>query len=263
MIIYLDLIFFINFAYDFLLLLTVAMTLKRKVKFIRIIIASLIGAISIFLLFLNINETLVFVLKILVSIIMCLISYKYISIKYTLYNIGYLYMLSIILAGFLYLLNNELSYYHVGIVFVNKNISINYIVLLIISPIILFLFYKSNKKLKNTYSDYYKIKIVFDNIEINCISFYDNGNNLIDPITKKAVIIINSNLLKKIYNIRDPVYVPFKTIDGTSLLKCYKPSYIIINNHKVYNYLIGEAKIKLKDGIDCILNKKLMEDNYV
>ena len=61
MIIYLDLIFFINFAYDFLLLLTVAMTLKRKVKIIRIIIASLIGAFSIFLLFLNINEIIAFI----------------------------------------------------------------------------------------------------------------------------------------------------------------------------------------------------------
>ena len=263
MIIYLDLIFFINFAYDFLLLLPVAMTLKRKVKIIRIIIASLIGAFSIFLLFLNINEIIAFIFKILISIIMCFISFKYISIKYTLYNIFYLYMSSFILGGFLYFLNNELSYYHVGIVFVNKNISVNYIALLIIGPIILYFYYKSNKKLKNTYSDYYKIKIVFDNIEISCISFYDNGNNLVDPITKKGVIIINSNLLKKIYNIRNPVYVPFKTIEGTSLLKCFKPSYIILNNHKIYNYLIGESKIKLKDGIDCILNKKLKEDNYV
>ena len=133
---------------------------------------------------------------------MCFISFKYISIKYTLYNIFYLYMSSFILGGFLYFLNNELSYYHVGIVFVNKNISVNYIALLIIGPIILYFYYKSNKKLKNTYSDYYKIKIVFDNIEYNLVSFYDNGNNLKDPISRKSIIIVGNSRLEKIYNIR-------------------------------------------------------------
>ena len=252
MTVYIHLVCIINFIYDFLILLTVSFTLKRNRKIYYYILSSLIGVLSIFLLFLKINNIILFLLKILISVIMVIVAFGYKSIKYTISNIIYFYMTSIVLAGFLYLIKGNSS-----------NFNLDYIVLLIIGPIILFIYYKSNKKLKNTYSDYYKIKIVFDNIEISCISFYDNGNSLVDPITKKGVIIINSNLLKKIYNIRNPVYVPFKTIEGTSLLKCFKPSYIILNNHKIYNYLIGESKIKLKDGIDCILNKKLKEDNYV
>lgn len=42
-----------------------------------------------------------------------------------------------------------------------------------------------------------------------------------------------------------------------------KPSYIILNDKKIYNYLIGESSIKFSDGVECLLNKSLKEDGYV
>lgn len=252
MTVYIDLVCIINFIYDFLILLTVSFTLKRNRKIYYYILSSLIGVLSIFLLFLKINNIILFLLKILISIIMVIVAFGYKSIKHTISNIIYFYMTSIILAGFLYLIKGNSS-----------NFNLNYIVLLIIGPIILFIYYKSNKKLKNTYSDYYKIKIVFDNIEYNLVSFYDNGNNLKDPISRKSIIIVGNNRLEKIYNIRSPVYVPVITVKGTHLMKCFKPSYIILNDKKIYNYLIGESSIKFSDGVECLLNKRLKEDGYV
>lgn len=252
MTVYIDLVCIINFIYDFLILLTVSFTLKRNRKIYYYILSSLIGVLSIFLLFLKINNIVLFLLKILISVIMVIVAFGYKSIKYTISNIIYFYMTSIILAGFLYLIKGN-----------NFNFNLNYIVLLIIGPIILFIYYKSNKKLKNTYSDYYKIKIVFDNIEYNLVSFYDNGNILKDPVSRKSIIIVGNNRLEKIYNIRSPVYVPVITVKGTHLMKCFKPSYIILNDKKIYNYLIGESSIKFSDGVECLLNKSLKEDGYV
>lgn len=252
MTVYIDLVCIINFIYDFLILLTVSFTLKRNRKIYYYILSSLIGVLSIFLLFLKINNIILFLLKILISIIMVIVAFGYKSIKYTISNIIYFYMTSIILAGFLYLIKGNSS-----------NFNLNYIVLLIMGPIILFIYYKSNKKLKNTYSDYYKIKIVFDNIEFNLVSFYDNGNNLKDPISRKSIIIVGNSRLEKIYNIRSPVYVPVITVKGTHLMKCFKPSYIILNDKKIYNYLIGESSINFSDGVECLLNKSLKEDGYV
>lgn len=252
MIVYIDLVCIINFIYDFLILLTVSFTLKRNRKIYNYILSSLIGVLSIFLLFLKINNIVLFLLKILISVIMVIVAFGYKSIKYTISNIIYFYMTSIILAGFLYLIKGNSS-----------NFNFNYIILLIIGPIILFVYYKCNKKLKNTYSDYYKIKIVFDNIEYNLVSFYDNGNNLKDPISRKSIIIVGNSRLEKIYNIRSPVYVPVITVKGTHLMKCFKPSYIILNDKKIYNYLIGESSIKFSDGVECLLNKSLKEDGYV
>lgn len=252
MTVYIDLVCIINFIYDFLILLTVSFTLKRNRKIYYYILSSLIGVLSIFLLFLKINNIVLFLLKILISVIMVIVAFGYKSIKYTISNIIYFYMTSIILAGFLYLIKGN-----------NFNFNLNYIVLLIIGPIILFIYYKSNKKLKNTYSDYYKIKIVFDNIDYNLVSFYDNGNILKDPVSRKSIIIVGNNRLEKIYNIRSPVYVPVITVKGTHLMKCFKPSYIILNDKKIYNYLIGESSIKFSDGVECLLNKSLKEDGYV
>ena len=252
MTVYIDLVCIINFIYDFLILLTVSFTLKRNRKIYNYILSSLIGVLSIFLLFLKINNIILFLLKILISVIMVIVAFGYKSIKYTISNIIYFYMTSIVLAGFLYLIKGN-----------SCNFNLNYIVLLIIGPIILFIYYKSNKKLKNTYSDYYKIKIVFDNIEYNLVSFYDNGNNLKDPISRKSIIIVENSRLEKIYNIRSPVYVPVITVKGTHLMKCFKPSYIILNDKKIYNYLIGESSIKFSDGVECLLNKSLKEDGYV
>ena len=252
MTVYIDLVCIINFIYDFLILLTVSFTLKRNRKIYYYILSSLIGVLSIFLLFLKINNIVLFLLKILISVIMVIVAFGYKSIKYTISNIIYFYMTSIVLAGFLYLIRGNSS-----------NFNLNYIVLLIIGPIILFIYYKSNKKLKNTYSDYYKIKIVFDNIEYNLVSFYDNGNILKDPVSRKSIIIVGNNRLEKIYNIRSPVYVPVITVKGTHLMKCFKPSYIILNDKKIYNYLIGESSINFSDGVECLLNKSLKEDGYV
>lgn len=263
MIIYVDLIFFMNFAYDFLLLLTVGIILKRKVKIYRHIISGVIGGLSIFILFLSWNDFFLFILKILTSIIMCLISFKYVSLRYTLNNIFYLYMCSVILAGFLYFLDLEFSYNHIGLIFFFEGLSINYILLIIIAPIILYFYIKSSKKLKSTYNLYYHIDIYFDDFQIKCLALFDNGNSLKDPITGKPVIIVHKKLMKGIYNIRDPMYIPFNTVAGSSLMKCYKPSFIIINNQRIYDYLIGVSDYKFSDGIECILNVKLLEDKYV
>ncbi len=263
MIVYLDLIFFMNFFYDLLLLMTVSVVLKRKRKLRYHLISALFGALSIFLLFLNINSFVLFTIKIIISIIMCLISFGFISIRYSLNNILYLYMCSFILAGFLYLVDIETSYDHEGIIFFFNGINPNCLLLILLSPIILFLYYRSSKKLKDTYSLYYNVNICFDNVCLNCLAFLDSGNNLLDPITHKGIIIVNKKKLTGIVNIRAPVYVPYQTINGHNLMKCYKPSYIIINNHKIYNYLIGESEYSFSDGIDCLLNYKLKEDNYV
>ena len=263
MTIYIDLIFFINFAYDFLLLLTVGIILKRKVKIYRHIISAVVGGLSIFLLFLPWNDIVLFFLKVLVSVIMCLISFKYISLRYTFNNLCYLYMCSIILAGFLYYLDLEFSYNHEGLIFFFSGVSINYILLLIIAPIILFFYIYSSKKLKSTYNLYYHIDICFDDLVISCLALFDNGNSLKDPLTGKPVIILDKKLLKGVHHIRSPMYIPYNTVSGSSIMKCYKPSYLIINNQKIYNYLIGESNYKFSDGVECILNVKLMEDNYV
>ncbi|MDD3341156.1 MAG: sigma-E processing peptidase SpoIIGA [Bacilli bacterium] len=260
--IYLDLLFILNFAFDFLLLLSTSVLLRRNANIHHLLIGAFIGGLSILSLFIPMSSVLLFFIKILISIIMILISFGYRDLKYTFRNLGYFYMTSIVLGGFLYFLNVQFSYKQEGIVFYHNGLSINYIVLLILSPIILYFYIKQGLFLKNNYSHYYKIKIHFDEKQVLTLSaFLDTGNTLCDPYFHRPVIIINKK--KMIYDINQfgMFLVPYKTVSGESLLPCVKASYLEIDKvGRRENFLVGfmEESI-LIDGIDCILNEKIME----
>lgn len=255
--IYLDLIMILNFILDFILLLTVGLILKRKINLTRLLLGAFFGGISILFLFININSFILFIFKILISIFMIIISYKFINIKYTLINLLYLYMSSIILGGFLYLLNIEFSYKKVGLIFINNGLSINFIFLLITSPIILYIYIKQTKNLRYNYSNYYNITVIKNNKKYDYIGYMDSGNLLVDNITNKIVILIDKR--KLLFDIKEFRLIPYMSIDGHHMIKVVKIDKIIFNNKEYSNILLGIMDKISIDGVDIILNRKLME----
>ncbi|CDF10879.1 protease (Sporulation sigma-E factor processing peptidase) [Mycoplasma sp. CAG:776] len=249
MIIYIDLLILVNFLFDLLLLLTINIALKRYSKIYRLLLASLFGEITLISLFIPISSGLFTILKLIMGIIMVIIAFGYKNIKYTIYNGIYLYMTSVILGGFVYYLNIEFK-------------NMNYIIILLIAPIILYIFIKSIKALKEIKNYYYKVKIVLnDNQELSMAGFLDTGNKLIDPITNKPIILLNKKKIKGNINIRSPMYVPYNSLNHHGLIECIKPKYIIVNDKKLVNYLIGLSEESFKlNGIDCLLNYKILED---
>ena len=225
--IYLDLVMILNFAIDFILLLTVSLILKRNVKLIRLILGAFIGGLSILFLFFNINNIMLFLFKLIISILMIIITFGYKTLKYTLVNILYLYMSSIILGGFLYLLNLEFSYKHIGIIFFNKGLSINFIFLIIFSPIILYIYIKQTKSLRYNYSNYYNIEIMQKNKKYKYIGYMDSGNILVDNISKKSVILIDKR--KLLFNIKEFRLIPYMGVNGTNMIKVIKIDKLIFN----------------------------------
>jgi len=262
MVIYLDLVFLINFILDLLLLMTVNITLKRFSKLRRLFLGALFGSISLFTLFIPINNILLFIFKFIMSIIMCLIAFGYKNLKYTIYNIIYLYMTSVILGGFLYYLKVEFSYSNKGFVFYYEGLAINYIFLLLLAPLILYIFTKSIKALKEIKNYYYKVKIIFfNNYELTLTGFLDTGNKLKDPVTNKPIILISKKKVKGLVPIRSPMYVPYNSLNHHGLLECLKPKYLSINDIELKNYLIGFSEESFKlNGIDCLLNYNILED---
>lgn len=260
--IYVDLVLLLNFAFDFLLLLTVSLILKRNISINRIIIGAFIGSLSILFLFTKITSIQLFLYKIIISIAMTIATFNYKNVKYTLKNLIYLYTTSIILGGFLYYLNIEFSYKQIGIAFINKGLSINVAILLITSPLILYLYIKQGLHLKYNYKNYFKVDIHLKNQIIKCNGYMDTGNRLVDPYLKKPVILLDKR--KKITDISNyhSIYVPYQTISETNIIKCIKAEYVDIKGiGKKENVLIGILNKKLHiDGIDVILNNMLMEE---
>ena len=255
--IYLDLIMLLNFFIDFIILMSVSVILKRNIKVIDIMKGAFIGGLSILFLFFNLNSVLLFIFKFFISILMTIITFKYKNIKYTLINLLYLYMSSIILGGFLYLLNLEFSYKHIGIIFYNNGLSINFIVLLIISPIILYIYIKETKVLRYNYSNYYNIEIYLNNKKYKYTGYMDTGNILIDSLTKKSVILIDKR--KLLFNIKEFRLIPYNSVSGYNMIKVIKIDKLIFNKKEYNNILLGIMDKISIDGVDVILNRKLLE----
>lgn len=254
--IYLDLVLFINFFFDFIILFGTKIILKKRIKPIRLIGGSIVGGFSILFLFIPLNTFSLFILKIIISMIMILITF---GEKDFFKTYLYFYILSIFLGGTMYFLNNTFSYKQKGLIFFSNGLSINFIVMIIISPIIIYLYVKEKKEHTNTYNNIYKVDIIIKNKKYILNGYLDTGNNLTDPYKKRAVIIVNSKKIK--FNENKYILVPYKTISETGIIKCIKPDKIIINNQEFNNCLIGESKKEINlNNSDCILPNKLKEE---
>ena len=225
--IYLDVVLFINFFFDFLLLFGVDRLLKRNTKLFRIILGSIIGGISILFLFIPCSSFILFIGKIIISILMIIITFSYHNIKYFIRNFITLYVISIFLGGVLYFINDSFSYKNTGIIFFNNGFSINIILIIIISPFIIYFYireYKNNKMYKSVHD----VDIYLDDEVYNFSGFLDTGNNLYDPYKKRPIIIINKEVLKN-YHPRC-ILTPCTTINKKSLIKCFRVKKIVKKN---------------------------------
>lgn len=252
--VYIDLLVLQDLIYNYVILIGVSILLTRITNIKKIFLSSVIGTIPLIFLVININNQLMFIISFIFSIIMSIISFSYKDILYTIKNIFYMYTTSIFIAGSINLIN-------VNLLPTINNYLLNVIILIIISPIITTIYIKSLKKIKNNYSNYYKVDIYLKEEEkITVTAFLDTGNKLIDPYKRRPIILVNKSLInlenKKI------ILVPYNTVNNNDLLKCIVPQKIFIQNigYKT-DFLVGLMEEVNIEGVDCILNQKLLERN--
>jgi len=253
--IYLDLVFFLNFGFDFLLLITLKIALKKNTSFLRIILGTLIGALSIFTLFLPLNTFTLFLLKVIISLLMIRVTFHYDGLKTYIIDLLYLYFISIILGGFLYYLNLEFSYKNTGLIFFHNGFSINFILLIILSPIVLYFYIKQNQFLKRRLTTNYKISFNYYQKKYTYNAYLDTGNRLYDPYKKRPVILVYDPKFKIRKNTK-VLYVPYETLEHNGIISCFVVKNFIIDDENIIDeVLIGLSKEPFKiEGINCILH---------
>ena len=250
--VYVDLLVIQDLVYNYVILLGTSILLTRITNIRKIFLSSVIGTIPLIFLFLNITNILNFFISFIFSIIMSIITFSHKDIIYTIKNIFYMYSISIFLAGGINLINVNL------LPSINSYI-LNILILIIISPIITYIYIKSINNFKSNYSNYYKVDIYLDDEnKITITAFLDTGNKLIDPYKHRPIILVNKSLInitnKKI------LLVPYNTVNTNDLLKCIIPKKIYIDSIGFKtNFLIGLMDEINIEGIDCILNPKLLE----
>lgn len=259
--VYVDVILFINFFFDFLLLVTTSLVLKRRVSIKRIALGSLVGSATIVVLFIPLSSLELFLLKVVLSLVIIFVTFGYGDFKYFVNNLVYFYLISIVLGGFVYYLNVSFSYKNVGMVFYHKGVSINYVIVLFLSIVVSYFYYKEMKYVRLVNSLYYKVDIYVNYKIVSLLGYLDTGNTLVDPYSKRVVIITNSKKFIKACEGCLPYYIPYQSVNDFGLLEVYKVSRVYIEGvGNKSNIVVGVVKDKLKSGkVEVLLNNLLME----
>lgn len=256
--VYLDLIFFINFMFDLLLLMTVSIECKIFSNKKRLFLASFFGSGTTFLLFLPLNNISLFLFKVVISILMVFIGFKITSKQLFITLIKSLYENSIILGGLIYFLNNQFSYKQKGLIFIHDGTSLNLIIILVLSPIIFYLYHKMIVKEEKKKKLLHKVFIKYKKGVVNTLGYLDTGNHLKDPYKKRGIIIINNIDI----SMEEAILVPFKTVDSSGLIKCIEIDEIRVDDNLLKRkYLLGVSPKKIEiDGASLILPNIMEEE---
>lgn len=264
--IYVDLVMLLNFGFDLVLLFGVAIVLRRQTTLKRLLLGATVGSVTVFSMFIEMSSLELFLVKVLISILMVLIVFGYRDRRYFMNNLFYLYTSSIILGGFLYFLNLQFSYKNSGLVFYFNGLSVNVIVLIVLSPVIIYAYVRQGLLLKNHYSNYYNVDIYLGNNEvIEATAFMDTGNKLEDPYMKRPIILLNKDKVKLDYDKYKVVLVPYDCLNYHGILRCIIPDKIFIQGVGFKNnFLVGISNEEiLIDGVDCIMHSKLIEREII
>lgn len=238
---YLEFIFIINFLLDFMILYGTKRILKLNKPNYRLLIGSIFGSFTTFLVFYDLNNIFLILIKSVLSLIIVFISF---GLKTIFTNLLYFYLISIILGGTLYLFD------------LNNNYYFNFLLLILASPFIIFIIVKEFLAYKENYSNKYAVEIYIKKKKYSLEGFIDTGNRLVSPLKKEPVILVNLNL-----NPRNVIYVPYKALNTSGIIPCIRPDRVTINNKEFNNCLIGLSKDKFSiSGVNCILPNKFKEE---
>lgn len=248
MVIYWDLVMLINFVFDFTLLLTVDCLLKRKSSKWRITLGSLVGEASMITLFIRFDRIEIFLFKVILNLAMVVVAFSFKDLKYTFYNAIYLYLIGIILGGFEFYLYNE---FMVGGAF-----GIKYMIILALSPVVLYVYYKLSLRCKRDYSHRHSLKIVYEGGVFEGTGFLDSGNKLVSPISGKPIILVEKEYI--LYHKLKLVPVPYNALNHHGLLYCFNPDELLVDGNEYKGVLVGLSEVKFNiDGCNALLNARM------
>lgn len=257
MVVYLDLVFIVNFLFDFMILFTISKILKLQTKILRIILGSLVGSLTVFSLFLKFNTITLLIYKIFVSVIIVIVTFgKRNLIK----KIYYFYFVSIVIGGFIYFVKLQLTYNNSGLVFNKSNISLSMVLYLLMTPIFIFGYLKEIDFFKMKRSMLHSVVMVINNKKYHYSGYIDTGNSLYDPFKRRGVLI----LYDKSFEINQKfIYVSYNTLDGNGVIPCIKIDELYIDTKKINKeFLLGISKrdFHIKNiEANIILHKDLLE----
>lgn len=259
MIIYADVLIFTNTIIDYFLLTITSFIVKKRVKPILMVFASLFGGIISLYIFIE-SKSLVFdiIFKFASGILLIIIAFSFSSLKLFLLRYIIFLVLSFSFNGLVLFINNLNSS-----TFFSRNL-ISYInispVFLVLLSVIFYLLIRIIEKLlhRKVQVDCAQIEIEFLGIFVKLNALIDSGHTLTDPLSDSQIIIVDEGIYNTFSNIKEHITNRIRLIPVTTISKSEIVRGIRCDKATVY---IGKEIIVLKSPIILAASEKL-GDNY-
>ena len=199
MTIYIDVVLFENLIMNYIILFTTSQILKIKPKHIRIILASLLGAIYSIIGYMNILDIYSKIpLKILLSIIIVYVAFNPQTVKKMWKYILFFYLVSFVFGGaafsLIYIVKPQEILMKNGLFLGTYPLKIAILGAIVAFTIITIVFKLAKNKIYK--KDFLcKMEICINNKKIETMTMVDTGNMLKEPITNMPVVVVEHVLL--------------------------------------------------------------------
>ena len=200
--VYLDIVLLENFVMNYIIIFSTAIISRSKIRYLRVGISSLIAGIYSILNYLwYINELESFLIKVLISVMIILISFDSRKLKTILKQLILFYLVSFTFGGvsfmLLFLINPANVEFQNGLLTGTYPIEITLIggIIGVITIIVVSYIIRDRLRIKSMVCD---LEIFYKGNYQKIKTMIDTGNLLKDPITKQDVIIVEKNSLRMI-----------------------------------------------------------------
>lgn len=262
--IYADMLFAINFSMDFISLFITSIILQRKVNKKRLLLASAIGGVyGVFEVISSFNSVVSVFISIVISFLMCFVTYSEKSIKrfvgiYVVF-LGISACLGGVMSIMYSFMNRLLSEYIESYTYNSVYTGARFFIiaaLSIIASLIFGRFFITEKKIKAVL-----IEFEINNRKFSTNALCDSGNLLTEPISGKSVILIaeNTNIGKEILAVPDVFkrYIPYEGVGGSGMIKGIVPKNLWVNK-KQRNAVLATISKKDFAGYEACISSSLI-----
>ncbi len=276
---YIDVLLCLNLIINYLILMSAGSFLHRKKRRLRLICGALFGSLcSLIILLPPLSNLLNFAVKLLVSSVICLISFGFSSKKDFLVNTAAFFLMSFLFCGVMLALwfiftprgmviNNSTVYFNISPIYLIVSALVTYLITRLVCRI------TGRREVKNLYINV-KIENLSNVAELK--GKLDTGCNLKEPFSGSPVIVCGAEKIRSVAPERVIEYqkcpvgagapvgvriIPYKTIDSDGLLPCFKPDKVYINGKPCFNeiYIAAAEGEKISGDADCLINPLCIE----
>ncbi len=267
MIVYADVLVFLNAIVSYFLILCVCAIYKFRPKTYRLVFGAVFGGLSALVIFL---PKMFFVCEVAIKVLICAVeilitfSFKnrirFAKLFLTLLTVTYIF--SGLVLSIIEISNTNIAVYQNGIAYFDISP-----MMLIVSTAVVYCFIRFLllfKKGAQNEEQIYECEVELYGIKVKFLGINDSGNSLLDPYFNTPVVIVEKEILAPILDFNPKTYlIPVKSIVANGVIFAFKPnSFKYLKNGKYIEkseVTIGISNSKIHSQYGAILSPEIFE----